>query len=113
MGWPDELSLCVIYAGGAVVVRTDDPSLNFEIAASPITDVLVVPDRGLVVFADFTDFVAYGRDGLVWQAEVATDEARLDRVDGSLLYGSGFYQGTNNATFTVDMNTGTVSRPPR
>src|SRR5437868_4431274 len=27
IGWPDERSLCVVYAGGAVVVRTDEPTL--------------------------------------------------------------------------------------
>lgn len=112
IGWPDERSLCVVYAGGAVVVRTDQPALNYEIDAAPICDLLVVPDLELVVFADFTDLVAYGRDGLVWRATVASDEARIDRAEGNLLHGGGFYLGRNNAAFTVDMRTGTVSRSP-
>jgi hypothetical protein len=110
IGWPDERSRCVVYAGGAVVVRTDEPALNYEIAAAPITDVLVVPDHELVVFADFTHLEAYGRDGLLWRADVASDEARIDRVEGNLLHGGGFYLGWNNAPFTVDLRDGTVSR---
>jgi hypothetical protein len=110
LGWPDERSICVVYAGGAVVVRTDDPSLNYEIDATPVTDVLVVRGAELIVFSDFTRFVAYGSEGLCWTADVASDDARIVRADGNLLYGTGFYLGENQATFSVDLRTGKVDR---
>jgi hypothetical protein len=110
VGWPDERSLCVVYAGGGVVVRTDDPSRSFEIEPCPITDLLVIPDFELVVFSDFWRFAAYGRDGLVWQADVAGDDARIERAEGKLLFGSGSYLGENHAAFTVDLMTGEVTR---
>jgi len=46
LGWPDEISLCVVWAGGADVVRSDDPRATYEIdAVHPITDVLSIPDH--------------------------------------------------------------------
>jgi hypothetical protein len=67
IGWPDELSFCVVWAGGADVVRSDDPTATYEIdAVHPITGVLSVPDRRMVVFADFTNLAAYGTDGHIW-----------------------------------------------
>lgn len=68
IGWPDEWSICVVYAGGAVVVRTDDPTITYEINANPVTGALVLPEREMVVFSDFTNLVAYGPAGLLWQS---------------------------------------------
>ena len=53
LGWPDEWSICVIYKGGGVVVRTDVPTETYEIESYPITSALVVPERGMVVFSDW------------------------------------------------------------
>ena len=53
--WPDGHSFCVVYAGGGVVVRADDPRSTYEITADPvITGVRVLPELELVLFADWT-----------------------------------------------------------
>jgi hypothetical protein len=105
IGWPDEVSFCVVYAGGATVVRTDAPKEAFEIETFPITGVLVAPAHGLVVFSDFTSFTAYNRTGLRWQAEVASDEATLSHVEGEALVGTGFVAGSTHP-LQVDLATG-------
>ena len=108
IGWPDEVSFCVVYAGGATVVRADAPHEAFEIETFPITGVLVAPAQGLVVFADFTSFTAYGRTGLKWRAEVATDEATLSHVEDDALVGGGFVAGSNQPV-RVDLATGKLA----
>jgi hypothetical protein len=78
IGWPDEWSICVVYGGGGVVVRTDDPSNAYEIESDPtITGLMVIPERELVIFADWTNLVAYGRDGLVWRSHASARGRRL------------------------------------
>jgi hypothetical protein len=105
IGWPDEVSFCVVYAGGATVVRTDAPKEAFEIETFPITGVLVAPAHGLVVFSDFTSFTAYDRTGLRWRVEVASDEATLSHVEDEALAGTGFVAGTKQPV-RVDLATG-------
>jgi hypothetical protein len=108
LGWPDEVSLCVVWAGGADVVRSDDPRATYEIeGVHPITDVLSVPDHRLVVFADFTNAVAYGAGGRLWTSpRLAVDELALVRAEGGVLYASGFNGGPRDEPITVDLKTG-------
>ena len=54
----DQVSLCVVYAGVSVVLRTDAPEETFEIESFPITSVLVAAEHEVVVFSDFTTFTA-------------------------------------------------------
>jgi hypothetical protein len=111
LGWPDERSVCVVDRGWGCVVRADDPDVTFEIDCYPICDVLVAPDHGLVVFADFTDVVAYGRDGVMWRCpDVVTDELRIVALDGDALHVSGFdaasYPEEPYPEIAVDVRTG-------
>jgi hypothetical protein len=113
IGWPDEKSLCVVKAGAGCLVRTDDPTTNSEIDAFPITDVLAIPDRDLVVFADFTDLIAYGPDGIAWRSgRVALDEVEIIRAEGDVLHVAGFFGSVNRAEFTVNLRTGQSSGAP-
>ena len=114
IGWPDEWSICVVYAGGGVVVRTDDPSNTYEIESSPtITGLVVIPERELVIFADWTNRVAYGRDGLVWRSRrLAVDDLQIDGPDGDDLHVRGFFGSGRLWPFTVDLATGEASGQP-
>jgi hypothetical protein len=113
IGWPDEKSLCVVKAGNGCLVRTDDPTETSEIDAFPITDVLAIADRDLVVFADFTDLIAYGPDGIAWRSgRVALDELDIIRAEGDVLHVAGFFGSVNRAEFTVDLRTGRPSGVP-
>jgi len=113
IGWPDEKSLCVVKTGARCLVRTDDPTNTSEIDAFPITDVLVIPDHDLVVFADFTDLVAYGPAGIAWRSgRVALDDVEIVRAEGDVLHVAGFFGSVNRAEFTVDIHTGQPSGAP-
>ena len=108
LGWPDGRSICVVYTGAGVVVRTDDPHDTFPVESFPITDVVVVPQLELVVFADFNVFAAYGPEGLVWRVGVAGDNARIVSVEADRLLGTGFVTGVEDCPFAVDLLTGEV-----
>lgn len=113
IGWPDEKSLCVVKTGTGCLVRTDDPRETNEIDAFPITDVLAIPERDLVVFADFTHLIAYGPDGIAWRSgRVALDELEIIRAEGNVLHVAGFFGSVNRAEFTVDLRTGRPSGAP-
>ena len=112
IAWPDRESLCVVYAGGGVVVRADDPMQTYEIDAFPITGTFVVPEGGVVLFADFTNLAAYGPDGLLWRSRrLAVDDLRIDAVEDGVIHAHGFF-GVRSDRFTVDLATGEASGQP-
>ena len=67
--WPDPKVLCVVARAQGYTVRVDEPR-NYEIInVHPITDVISVASRRLVVFANYTELVAYGESGVVWVSD--------------------------------------------
>jgi hypothetical protein len=106
LGWPDQVSLCVVYAGGGIVVRTDAPEETFEIESFPITSVLVAAEHDVVVFSDFTTFTAYDRGGLRWREEVASDNATLLSVEGDEIAGTGSLNGVDHRSIRVKLANG-------
>jgi hypothetical protein len=112
IAWPDARSFCVVYEGSAVVVRADNPQETYEIDTYPVTGTLVVPERRVVVFADFTNLTAYGGDGVVWRSpRLAVDDIRVEGIDGDALILSGFF-GSHSERFKVDLATGQTLGPP-
>jgi hypothetical protein len=112
IAWPENRSFCVVYAGGAVVVRADDPKTTYEIDCFPVTDMHVVRESELVLFADWTNLHAYGADGLLWHSRrLAFDELKITGVDGATIQVSGFF-GDSYDVFTVDARTGEASGQP-
>ena len=110
IAWPDAASFCVVYAGGGVVVRADDPTRTYEIDAYPVTGTYVVPERGIVVFADFTSLAAYDDGDLRWRSRrLALDDVRVEGVDGDALRVAGFFGGGRLDRFIVDLATGEAS----
>jgi hypothetical protein len=86
IGWTDGKSLCVLKTGGGSLVRADDPAVTGEIESFPITNVLAIPEQGLIVFANFTDIVAYNADGIAWRSgRLALDELDIIRAEGDVL----------------------------
>jgi hypothetical protein len=100
-----------------VIVRADDPLATSEIESRPITGYLVVTDVDLVVFADFTNLVAYGQDGLAWTSRrLALDDLKIIRSEADVLHVTGFFGQEEAVPFTVDLRTGAAHgrpwRPP-
>jgi hypothetical protein len=112
IAWPDARSFCVLYGGSAVVVRADDPQKTYEIDTYPVTQMFVAAERGIVVFADFTNLTAYGGAGLLWRSQrLALDEVRVEGIEGDALTVYGFFGGSSNR-LTVDVATGQASGQP-
>jgi hypothetical protein len=114
VGMPDEVSICVVKHGSACLVRTNDPSVNFELDLFPLCSVLSVPEQRLVVFGDFTGLLSYGEDGVVWRTDqLAWDDLELLGYEGDVLHLSGFDAPANaSREFTVDLGTGRATDPP-
>jgi hypothetical protein len=108
VGWPDGASLCVVTEGRGYVVRADEPTEWFEIALYPITEVRVAVEERLVVFADFTNLVAYGADGLAWETpRLSWDGLRISEIVAGEIRGLGWDAADEDwASFTVDARTG-------
>jgi len=112
IAWPDARSFCVVYGGSAVVVRADDPQDTYEIDTYPVTQMFVVAERGMVVFANFTNLTAYSADGLLWRSQrLALDEVRVEGIGGDALTVYGFF-GASSDRFSVDLATGEPSGQP-
>lgn len=112
IAWPDGRSFCVLYGGSATVVRADDPQDTYEIDTYPVTQIFVATDRGIVVFADFTNLTAYGADGLLWRSRrLALDQVRVEGIEGDALAVYGFFGGSSDR-FAVDLATGQASGQP-
>lgn len=67
--WPDPGKLCVVARAQGYVVRVDEPVSYESIDVHPIVEVIPIRSRGLVVFASYTELVAYGKPGVVWVSD--------------------------------------------
>jgi hypothetical protein len=113
LGWPDGVSLCVVWEGGAAVVRSDDPTATYEIEPiHPITGVFSVPERRMTLFADFTHIAGYGADGLIWTSpRLALDDLTISGVDGDVIIATGFFGGAGQEPISIDLHTGVPLLP--
>jgi hypothetical protein len=115
IGWPDELSLCVLHQGEAHVVRSDDPDRWFGVTDDlPTTGVLVAAGHVRVLFADYPEVFAFGADGLAWRSgRVAYDDVTLLSVENDKVVVSGFDAPENQIVeFTLDIATGEAHGAP-
>jgi hypothetical protein len=67
--WPDPGILCVVARAQGYTVRVEEPNKYEVVDVHPIIDVIPVGSRRLVVFASYTELVAYGESGLVWVSD--------------------------------------------
>ena len=107
---PDPDRLCVIANGAAYVVKSNEPEVWERIPLMPVLDVRTLPEQELIVFSDFTQLAAYGRDRLVWRSpRVCWDDLKIVRITREVIEGVG-YDPTNSITheraFSVDLETG-------
>jgi hypothetical protein len=108
IGWPDEESLCFFGGGGAYVVHSSGPARVTLVEGGPVLQQqYVVAEAGVVLFADWTNLLAYDRSGLRWQSpRLADDEVQVDGVEGDVIGCSGFFGANGKQNFTVDLRSG-------
>lgn len=108
MTWPDPERICVIVAGAGYLIYVREPPRYEEVEALPITDAVAVASKGLVVFADFTELVAYGASGTVWRTgRLSWDGIKLASVEEESIVGYGWDAADEKEVkFVVDLETG-------
>ncbi len=107
---PDGLGICVVSNGRGYIVRYGDPLTCVELPLQPITDIRVVPEKGLIVFADLTRLVAYSGEGVKWETgRLAFDGFDIVELSNGRIVGK-YYDIRSEAdeVFEVDLDSGNV-----
>ncbi|MCP4602208.1 MAG: hypothetical protein GY847_17110 [Proteobacteria bacterium] len=106
--YPDEQFLCVVSAGAGYIVRADDPKSWEQVRAYPITDARTIPEKQLLVFADFTALSAYGPEGMVWTIDdLSWDGLEITEVSPGFIRGLAWDSPRGQKVeFWVDVLTG-------
>jgi hypothetical protein len=85
---PGNNRLTVIAKGDAYIVSPNNPEKYKRVKSCPVIGAIPIPHRGLVVFYDYTEVVAYDEKGLVWETDrVSWDGIEINEVTESELIG--------------------------
>lgn len=105
---PNPNTICVICSGDAVITDVMRPEKCTLLDFEPITDVVAVKEREMIVFAGFTKLMAFDGSGVMWEtARVAWDELKITSIDASSISGEYWDVATEKQTqFEVDLDTG-------
>jgi hypothetical protein len=106
---PDPQRLCVVSKGEGYFVSATTPTAWEAIRATPIIHVRSIGAQGIIVFASFTELVAYGSAGMKWRTKRLTwDNLKIVEVTDAFIKGE-FWDIRSEATanFVVDLATGT------
>jgi hypothetical protein len=105
---PDPAWICAVAGGYAYLVDTSDPERWEQVAYRPVTNVTVVAEHSLLVFAGFQSLLAWGRSGKVWETgRLSWDGLRITAIHGETLLGLGWDMTTDRELeFNVNLKTG-------
>ena len=103
---PDDL--LAVAGGYAYRVATLRPDTVELVEQRPVTALLPVPERGLLLLAGFHDVLALGSEGVRWRTgRLSWEGLRLRAVEDGELHGEGWDMFTDREMpFTVDLTTG-------
>ncbi|WP_163400404.1 hypothetical protein [Flavobacterium fluviatile] len=105
---PNLDKFCVISRGAGYIISSLNPNDCEEVQSIPIIDVRSMKFQSIIVFADFTDLIAYDENGIKWHTErIANDGFKITEVTDRYLRGQ-FWNIRNeaNETFEVDLSSG-------
>ena len=106
--WPNPQILCVVSQGQGYLVHVEEPT-NYEmIKVDPVLDVIPVAARKIVVFANYTELIAYGESGPVWVTDrLSWEGIKLTRVTNNHIEGEVWDPRVEaNVAFKVDLSNG-------
>jgi hypothetical protein len=106
--WPDPEILCVVSQGQGYLVHVDEPT-NYEmIRVDPVLDLIPVAARKIVVFANYTELIAYGKSGPEWVTDrLSWEGIKLIRVTTDYIEGEVWDPRVEaNVGFKVDLSNG-------
>lgn len=88
LSMPDPEKFCVVARGAGYVASAPQAGTWAAVRTIPIIDVRVVPTAGLVVFANYTEILAYGEGGVKWRTKrLAWDGLKIVAVGDRTLVG--------------------------
>ena len=108
LSMPDPDKLCVVARGAGYVVSASVPGIWEAVRAVPVIDVRAIPAAGLVVFANYTEMLAYDLSGVRWRTRrLAWDGFKVVAVGEQVIAGE-YWDIRDDAmrTFEVDLETG-------
>lgn len=104
---PDPNAMCVVSNGAGYVLDVRDTDGYQELPISPVLDVVRAVDVGLMVFANYTDVLAWGRSGKRWLDErISFDGIQHLHVGGTTLRGLAWSPVDGEQPFALDLATG-------
>jgi hypothetical protein len=105
---PDPAWICAVAGGYAYLIDTSDPARWEQVAYRPVTNVTVVAEHALLVFAGFQSLLAWGRSGKVWETgRLSWDGLCITAIHGETLLGLGWDMTTDRELeFNVNLKTG-------
>jgi hypothetical protein len=105
---PDPAWICAVAGGYAYLIDTRDPARWEQLAYRPVTNVTVVREPALLVFAGFHSLLAWGSSGKVWETgRLSWDGLRITAVRGETLQGMGWDMTSDRELeFHVNLKTG-------
>ena len=105
---PQKGMVCVVSRGDGYIVSVEDPTQYERVKLCPILGAYPVSEQNLIVFHNFTDFVAYGVKGLAWRSKrISYDGIKVDRLEDGFLFGQAWDAPTGkDVCFRLDLRTG-------
>jgi hypothetical protein len=106
---PSPKRVIVVARGEGYIVRADRPDDWEYIAVAPVLDVRRVPEREILICADYQNLAAYSKSGLIWTIEhLALDDLEITKVLPAEIQGFLRHEDLGKVPFSVDPSTGRV-----
>ncbi len=107
---PNPDIFCVVSRGAGYMVSSQDPRDWQEVVTKPIIDVISIPAHQILIFADYTELIAYDKTGIRWRSgHLSHGGFKITGIADNSLKGE-FWNDRNDKMdeFNLDMITGSV-----
>ena len=100
--------LCVVSNGAGYIVSSDNPKDWEEVKSIPIIDVRISKAQKLIIFADYTELIAYNDSGVKWKTKrLSWDSLKIIELSNSYIKGEYYdIRSEANEFFEVDLVSG-------
>lgn len=86
--WPMPDRLCVVSSGAGYLVNVNDPTEYSSLEVEPVLAVLPIGASEIIVFANYTELIAYGSTGLKWKSKrISWDGFRVTTTKATFIEG--------------------------
>lgn len=105
---PDADSFCAVVGGYAYLVKAGEPASWQRVEQSPVVDLRVLSQQGLLLFVGFTSITAVDASGISWTTErLSWEGLTIAEIKGDKLLGRGWDAASDKEVpFEVDLKTG-------